>query len=170
MDLAKPTTQKQFGLLVGISQPAVSDLLQRSVIKEGDSAGQWLLAYCGHLREQAAGRSSGIGTLNLVDERARLAREQADKIAYQNAITRGELAPVAILEEVLANTAAKVAKIFDAIPGMVRRRIPTLTADDIDLIADEIAKGRNLVAQISLADVYEDDTATNSHDDIPLDI
>jgi phage terminase Nu1 subunit (DNA packaging protein) len=81
----------------------------------------------------------------------------------QNAVTRGELAPVALLEEVLCKAASKTAGIFDAIPGMVRRRVPRLNADDIDLIAGEIAKARNIVAAMSLADVC---TATAECDEV----
>jgi phage terminase Nu1 subunit (DNA packaging protein) len=71
----------------------------------------------------------------------------------QNAVTRGELAPVALIEEVLTKAASKVAGVLDAIPGMIRRRVPLLTADDIDLIAGEVAKARNTVAAMSLADL-----------------
>ncbi|MHB1360406.1 MAG: terminase small subunit [Rhodocyclaceae bacterium] len=96
---------------------------------------------------------------DLVAERTRLAKEQADKMAMQNAVQRGELAPVALIEEVLTKAASKVAGILDAIPGMIRRRVPLLTADDIDRIAAEIAKARNRVAGMSLADLYAADEA-----------
>ncbi len=99
------------------------------------------------------GAGIGAGDLNLAGERARLAKEQADRVAMQNAVTRGELAPVVLLEQVLAAAAGKVAGIFDAIPGLVRRRVPRLTREELDLIAAEIAKARNLVAAMSLADL-----------------
>jgi phage terminase Nu1 subunit (DNA packaging protein) len=142
-------------LLVGISQPAVSDLLKRQVIDEKGTAADWLKSYCQNLREQAAGRAGSDGSLDLVGERARLAKEQADRIALQNLVTRGELAPVTLIEEVLAKTASRISGIFDAIPGAIRRRMPSLGSDEIDLIADEIAKGRNIVAQLNLEDILE---------------
>ena len=49
-DLNSTCTQAQFGDLVGIGQPAVSDLLARGVIQPGNTAGQWLLDYTSHLR------------------------------------------------------------------------------------------------------------------------
>ena len=58
IDLNSIVTQRQFGEIVGISQPAVSDLLSREVIREGQTLGQWLIAYCAHLRETAASRGS----------------------------------------------------------------------------------------------------------------
>jgi len=154
VDLSALVTQKRFGEIVGISQPAVSDLLTRGVLTDGATLGDWLLDYCRNLREQAAGRAA-TGDLDLATERARLAREQADKIAMQNACSRRELTPTVVLEQVLAGAAAKIAGILDAIPGMVRRRVPQLTAGDIDMIAAEVAKARNTVASMSLADLVD---------------
>lgn len=165
--LQSSITQKVFGEIVGISQPAVSDLIKRGVLTDGDTAKNWLVAYCSHLREQAAGRAGSDGSLDLVSERARLAKEQADKVAFQNAITRNRLAPVELLEEVLAKAAGRINGIFDAIPGMIKRRVPSLTSDDVDMIAAEIAKGRNIVASMSLNDLSDDSTAED--DDVLVD-
>lgn len=154
VNLSNTITQEAFGDLVGISQQAASELLMRGVLAQDASVGEWLKSYTSHLREMAAGRAA-TGDLDLAGERARLAKAQADRVEMQNAVTRGELAPVALLEEVLVATASKVAGVFDAIPGMVRRRVPQLTADDIDLIAGEIAKARNAVASMSLADIND---------------
>lgn len=165
IDLNGIVTQVRFGELVGISQPAVSDLLSRGIIQDGGSAGQWLISYCAHLREQAAGRAAS-GDLDLATERARLAKEQADKVAMQNAVTRGELAPAYLIEEVLTKVAGRIAGILDAIPGMIRRRVPTLTSDDVDLIAGQIAQARNVVAGMSLRIL--DDKPDSDDDDAPI--
>ena len=71
IDLKAKITQSEFGNLVGVSQPAVSDMLARKVIAPGGTAGEWLLSYCNHLRETAAGRAAQ-GDLDLAGERARL--------------------------------------------------------------------------------------------------
>lgn len=152
IDLTQQVSQAAFGEVVGISQPAVSDLLARGVIAHGQTAGEWLKAYCANLREVAAGRLAGEG-YDLATERARLAREQADKIAMQNAQTRRELAPAYLIEEVLAKAGAKVAGILEAIPGQVRRRVPSLPASEIDAIEAEVVKARNIAAAISLDDL-----------------
>jgi len=152
LDLTAQITQQRFGEVVGVSQQAVSDLVRRGVLSEIAPAGAWLLAYCGHLREVAAGRATS-GDLDLASERAALAKAQREKIEMQNAVTRGELAPVALLEQVLSATASRVAGILDAIPGMVRRRVPQLSADDIVLVAEEVARARNTVAGMRLVDV-----------------
>ncbi len=156
VSLDERMTQAAFGAIVGISQQAVSDLISRGVLYAGDSAASWLHAYCGHLREQAAGRYSE-GDLDLVEERARLAKEQADRLAMQNAETRGELAPVHVIEQVLSLAGTRVAGILDAIPGAVRRRIPSLSAEGVKLIALEVARARNIAAAVSLQDLQPAD-------------
>jgi phage terminase Nu1 subunit (DNA packaging protein) len=147
------STQAEFGEIVGISQPAVSGLLQRGVLTDGATTREWLLDYCDHLRETAAGRASDTDGVNLVTERALLAREQREKIAMQNAVTRKELAPAYALEEIIARAGAKAASILDTIPGELKRRVPQLTADDIRVVALTIAKARNIAAAMSLADL-----------------
>lgn len=119
------------------------------------------VAYIRHIREQAAGRAT-VGSLDLATERAGLAKAQRERIEMQNAVTRNELAPVILIEEVLTKAASKVAGIFDAIPGMVRRRFPDMSADVIDGIAGEIARGRNIVSSLSLADLDEVDSEVES--------
>lgn len=154
-DLTLPMTQARFGDLVGITQPAVSELVRRKILPDGASADEWLLAYCDHLREMAAGRGGESGA-ELVAERARLAREQADKIAMQNAVTRGELAPAYVLEEVLARVGARAARLLETIPGTLRRRLPQLSGDDIAVVTGIVAKARNLAASLKLSDVDVD--------------
>lgn len=116
----------------------------------------WRVRYLRQLREQAAGRAAA-GDLDLASERARLAKEQADRISMQNAVTRKELAPAELIEEILTRTGAKAARLLDTIPGELKRRAPQLTADDISAIAGVIAKVRNLAAAISLTSLEDDE-------------
>lgn len=149
-------TQANFGSLVGISQQAVGNLVGRGVLDAAMTGQQMLHAYCSHLRETAAGRAAG-GELDLATERAGLAKAQRERIEMQNGVTRGELAPVALIEEVLSKAGARIGGIFDAIPGAVRRRVPSLSSDEIGNIEKEIARARNIVAAISLADLRDQD-------------
>lgn len=165
LDLSKEISQSKFGFLVGVSQPAVSDLLSRGVLVKGESAEQWLISYCRHLREVAAGRL-GEGDGDLVAERTRLAKEQADKIAMQNAERRGELAPVASMELVIAKVGAKVGRILDTIPGTIRRRSPAIGSEVIEAIAADISKCRNMAAAMKLADLDADDDTVIEEDGI----
>lgn len=142
-------TQADFGDLVGISQQAVSDLIKRDVIKPGATAGQWLIDYCQHLRETAAGRDPDG---ELATERARVARETADKIAMANAVTRREYAPVGLLEVVLGDVARQIATRLDAVVPQLRRRLPDMPSAALAAISAELAACRALCASASLAD------------------
>lgn len=147
-------TQAAFGGLVGVSQQAIGNLVGRGVLDTSVTGLAMLHAYCSHLREQAAGRAAG-GDLDLATERAGLAKAQRERIEMQNAVTRGELAPVGLIEEVLSKAGGKIAGMLEAIPGGVRRRVPALSADEINTIAAEIVRVRNIVATMSLADLRE---------------
>ncbi len=147
-------TQQEIAEHLDLSQPAVSQLMEQLGIDwKTESLADIRIIYIRRLREQAAGRAA-LGDLDLAGERAALAKAQRERIEMQNAVTRKELAPVSLIEEVLTRAASKVAGILDAIPGMVRRRVPTLNADEIELISGEVAKARNTVAAISLSDLF----------------
>lgn len=162
--------QKEIAEHLDLSQPAVSGLMDRLGIDwKTSTMDEIRVAYIRHLREQAAGRAAS-GDLDLATERARLAKEQADKVAMQNAVTRGDLAPVVMIEEVLTKTAARIAGIFDAIPGLVRRRVQSLRSDEIELIAAEIARIRNVVACMSLADLNDEQVAVNESENVVVDV
>ncbi len=162
MDLNQKITQTAFGQMVGVSQAAVSQLVSRGVLTPDAVAAVWLVEYCSHLREQAAGRAAE-GGLDLATERARVAKEQADKLAMQNAVTRKELAPTYLLEDLLAKAGSRVGSILETIPGLIKRRMPSLNAVDVAAIKSEVDKARNMIAHLSLADLEqtEDDLGTD---------
>jgi phage terminase Nu1 subunit (DNA packaging protein) len=167
IDLQAAMTQAAFGGMVGITQQAVSDLVQRGVLRQGDAAGVWLLAYCEQLRQVAAGRDPD-GELST--ERARLARETADKVAMANAVTRREFAPVAALEVVLADVARQVSTRLDALVPHIKRRLPDLPASVLTQISAEIHACRELCAAANLSDADRISSAGDDEDqaDLPL--
>lgn len=155
-DLLSSLTQSEFGELVGISQPAVVGLLQRGVLVDGCSGQDWLIAYCDHLREIAAGRGGEEGIrLNLENTRETIAGKRVDRARKELALAekRRELMPTYLLEEVLAKASSRAGRILDTIPGEVRRRVPQLTSADIAAVTATVARARNLAAQVSLADL-----------------
>lgn len=153
-NLSDVLTQAELAELVGVTQPAISGIEDRGIAARDMTGAEWLRAYCSHLREQAAGRA-GNGDLDLATERAALARAQREKIEMQNAVTRRELAPAHLLEEILASAGARMGAIFDAIPGAIRRRNQKLTAADIEVIAAEIARARNIAASMTLDELID---------------
>ncbi len=151
-------TQKTFAELIGVSEAAVSQFIAEGILPRDATLREWCRTYCARLREQAAGRAA-TGDLDLATERARLAREQADRIAMQNAVTRRELAPVGLLEQILARTAARVVAILDGIAPAIKRRLPDLPSAEYQAIQLEVAKARNEAGIMTLADLDLDDPA-----------
>lgn len=120
-------SQAEFGAWVGVSEARVSQFMAEGVLTRGESGHEWLIAYCERMRDMAAGRaSSELGGLDLVQERAALAREQRLGIAIKNAVARGEYAPISLLAEVLATASQSVSERFEQLPGLLRKGCPEL--------------------------------------------
>jgi phage terminase Nu1 subunit (DNA packaging protein) len=138
--LDRSLTQDEFASLVGVSQQAVSDLVQAGLLLREETGGAWLLAYCKRLREMAAGRDPDS---NLSVQRARVASETADKIAMANAVTRGEYAPINYLAAVLSAASTGVAEGFDHMGVALRASFPDLPQGMHDMLSKRIAEIRN---------------------------
>ncbi|MGF7178427.1 hypothetical protein [Azospirillum doebereinerae] len=145
-------TQAEIAAHLDITDRTVRDLKKRGVFN-ADARSQLDLdacriAYIRHLRERAAGRSSDEAEaegLDLVAEKARLAKEQADHYAMRNAEARKELvrigdytaAAVSVIEMVkakLMRIPAKVAK-SDA-------KLKVRIADAVEDALDELSLAR----------------------------
>lgn len=119
----KMATQVEVSKHLGVSTTIISDLTGRGILEKTGRGGYDLekcrLQYLKHLRDQAAGRLQS-GDLDLGEERARLAKEQADAKEMENAIQRGELVYI-----------EKVANEFEAQLSRVRAKllsVPTKVA------------------------------------------
>lgn len=87
--------------------------------------------YITHLREIAAGRSSKEGDLDLTEERARLAKEQADAQEMKNAVSRGELLARQDVTAAITASFARVRARLLAMPSKLAPSVigvPTLAA------------------------------------------
>lgn len=156
MNLDTTCTQAQFGELVGISQPAVSDLLTREVIQPGATAGAWLIDYCAHLREQAAGRGADG---ELAFQRSELARVSRERAEIKLALERRDYAAVALIEQVLATVGRSVAGVLEPLHATLHKRCPALTAEDLKIIQGEVSKACDLAVTASLANLDANDAA-----------
>ncbi len=137
-------TQAEFAQLVGVSEARVSQMLAEGALPRGASGHSWLLAYAERLREQAAGRASAeAGGLDLVQERAGLARSQREAQEMKNQVMRGEWAPIGLLEDVLAAAAAGVVDRFEQLDGALKKAAPDLPAAARDVVHKQIADARN---------------------------
>lgn len=140
--LAAPISQAEFAQIVGISEARVSTLISEGVLVKGDSAHGWLLGYCDRLRDMAAGRHSA-GGLDLVQERAALARSQREAQELKNAVARGEFAPIGLLADVLGQAASAVVDRMDQVEGDLRKACPDLPEDARVVVLRTLANARN---------------------------
>lgn len=160
--LDQSISQAEFAEMVGISEARVSQIVADDVITRGDTAHHWLLAYCERLRDQAAGRAGGeIGGLDLVQERAALARSQRESQDLKNAVARGEFAPVGLLADVLGRAASSVVDRFDLLEGALRKACPDISDEVLLAVLGVNAAARNewLRATARLVDDYIDQMA-----------
>ena len=143
IDLSIPGTQTALAELVGVTQPTISNLQADGKIPSAGTLGELLLAYCARLRDQAAGRLGDTMGLDLVQERAALAREQREGQAIKNAVARKEFAPVGLLADVLGMAASSVVDRFDQLEGALRKACPDLPDEAKTTLQSVIASARN---------------------------
>ncbi|WP_260673720.1 hypothetical protein [Comamonas aquatica] len=136
-------SQAEFAQIVGVSEASISQRVSDGVLVRGGSAHAWLLAYCEQLRKQSAGRLGEAGGLDLVQERAALAREQRKGQAIKNAVARKEYAPVGLLADVLGMAASAVVDRFDQLDGAMRKACPELPEEAKTTVQQVIANARN---------------------------
>ncbi|HQT86257.1 MULTISPECIES: hypothetical protein [Acidiphilium] len=116
-------TQTEVATHLGISQQAVAKLVDMGIFprtpRRGLDLDQCRVAYLGRLREEAAGRAAqGDGEeLDLVTERARLAKEQADRIAMENDLTRRDVVRIEDVVKIVSPLLANVRTRLLAIPA-----------------------------------------------------
>lgn len=95
MNLKKKVKQMEFATFLGVNQSTVSKAIAAGILTKGATAGQWIREWFSHLEETAAGRQSANGKgLDLIAERARLAKMQADKIQFEIDEKNRELIPM----------------------------------------------------------------------------
>ena len=167
IDLDYEATQTALAGLVGVTQPTISNLVSEGKLPSSGTLGELLLAYCARLRDQAAGRMGENTTLDLVQERAALAREQREGQAIKNAVARREFAPVGLLADVLGMAASAVVDRFDQLEGQLRKACPDLPDDAKTTIQQVIASARNEWIRSTERTVFDriDSMLTDQDDD-----
>ena len=123
--LARPGRQKDFAALVGMSQAAASKWAATGLLVPGATLGEWLLAYCERLRQQAEQRQ-GDGLLDLVQERAALAKAQRIGYEMRNAQALAEYAPTQLLRDVLAVVRCGMTASIERLPEQLATAAPDL--------------------------------------------
>ena len=159
-------SQAEFAQIIGVSEARVSQLASEGVITRGDTAAEWLVAYCERLRDQAAGRLGESMGLDLVQERAALAREQRIGQAIKNGVARKEFGPVGLLADVLGTASSAVVDRFDHLEGVLAKSCPDLPEEAKTAVLTVIADARNewIKSTASLVDAAVDEMLAESSD------
>lgn len=174
VDMEAPAVQTIVAAVVGVSKQAISAMVQEGKLPEEATNGSLIAAYCERLREIAAGRAGNdVGGLDLVQERAALAREQRIAQELKNQIARGEYAPIGLLADVLGQAGSAVVDRFEQLEGALRKACPDLPDDALATVQTVLAGARNswisatakLVADRVSEMVEDDEPAADPFDD-----
>lgn len=130
---------EELGRWLGISGNRVHTLGRDGIIPR-NAAKQYPLraairAYCDHARAGATGRRADT---ELAAEKLRLAKEQADKIAFANARARGELISAGEVERAWAGVLRDVRAAFLALPSRAASKLGHLTPHDLAALDEEV--------------------------------
>lgn len=161
MDDNRDVTAQELSEWLGVSDRVVRELAQRNIIPQSKRNRYPLkasvTAYCNQKREVAAGRApSGDSDLDLVAERARLAKEQADGQEIKNALARSEVVPAADVEKVWGQLIDRFrVRLLAVAPRVAPLIKPSHTVAEIEaLIADAINEA---LAELSRTEVDSED-------------
>ena len=158
--MAEWVTQRALAAHLDLTDRSIRELTAAGVLERG-AQGYELeasrVAYIRHLRERAAGRRSDErgpdGPLDLVAERARLAKAQADQTELKNAELRGELVPRGDLESSLVALASAIVLRLDSIPSKAG---PVVRATETDAEGEAVLRRYIDEARVELADLGRD--------------
>lgn len=92
-------------------------------------------AYCEHARQLAKGKAADKA---LAEEKIRLAREQADKIALQNAAARGELLDSRQVANEWSSMLKDIRSSILALPDRLSAALPDISKSDIAAAKNEV--------------------------------
>ncbi len=134
----------ELAAVLGVNDRTVRALNERGlVVKRG--RGRYALlasvtAYVEHLRGIASGRGDEALVFDLTRERARLAKEQADKQALQNEALRGSLVSADDVKREWASVLRTVRSKLLSVPSRIRQSLAHLTAHDVEAIDAELRR------------------------------
>lgn len=111
---------------------------------------QWRLDRLVNAKVASANKTeySAGGIINKDAEDARLTKERADNLELKNAILRREYAPVTSISAVLAKVCVQIAGVLDSLPLNIKRKVPSLTVTDLEVIKREVVKCQNAASKV----------------------
>jgi phage terminase Nu1 subunit (DNA packaging protein) len=136
----KQLTVRELAGLYGVTPQAIR--LQLVGLEPDSKEGRKAARYCVRRYGEHVFGSRGGERGSLEDERTRLTAAQADKQEMDNALRRGELAPMEWYEERLGHYVRQLASLLDALPLRLRQLLPHLSQIDHVRIEQQLASDR----------------------------
>jgi len=153
-------TQKDVYQHLGITKSTFLGLIEKDVIPHFPP-GKYDIdacreAYISNLREVAAGRAAN-GSLDLGEERARLAKEQADAKEMENDIMRGDLVYIADVADTAEKQFAKVRSKLLSVPTKAAPEAAACaTAKEVQILLEKhITEALNDLVGLNSGDAEE---------------
>jgi hypothetical protein len=109
-------TRAAIAVYLDLSVAVVQKYVAQEVLPSTGSLDDYRVAYIRHLRGRAAGQVGEDG-LDLVSERARLARAQAERVERENAVSAGDVVAVGDVESWLVALLSGVVQRLRAVPS-----------------------------------------------------
>lgn len=171
--------QQQIAEHLDLSDRQVRNLLRDGVLPGSKGPGGYSvddcrLAYIRYLRSAQRQQTKynpddlpetpdGVEVVDLDLERAINLRADTVLKELKAAQLRRELAPITALRQILGDAGAQISALLETIPGKVRRRVPTLSVSELEIIKREVIKAQNIAARITVKlDEYQPDARPDS--------
>ena len=122
-------TQDELAKAVGVEQAAISQFLKRSGIDiKPMPISQAIIAYCGYLRESAAGRQG-----DLAAARSKTEELKQQMLALQIAEKSRQLIPAEEFRQALLPTIKAIRTIFTGLPARIVQHAKTLAGVELEV-------------------------------------
>ncbi len=125
--LPEKMTETEFAKLIGVNQSVISRELKRGILTRGAGWRTWVQELHRHSAEVAAGRR-GEGKLDLVQERAWLAKAQSEKTAFELKNLKGDLIPSDLAFDLITSAFAISRSRLLSLPRQIKSIVPELSA------------------------------------------
>ena len=126
--------------LLDLTPRRIRQLVDEGVIQRAEKGRYELVpsvrGYIRYLRDRSIGRD-GEQSSDIASERARLTREQADKMAMENAKSRNELIPAPLVQKSIERAFSAFGSRIDAIP---RKAVPRLKGCSGDAAREKLLR------------------------------
>ena len=126
--------------LLDLTPRRIRQLVDEGVIQRAEKGRYELVpsvrGYIRYLRDRSIGRD-GEQSSDIASERARLTREQADKMAMENAKARNELIPTPLVQKSIERAFSAFGARIDAIP---RKAVPRLKGCSGDAAREKVLR------------------------------